>query len=105
MRVTATRERLPLGTSVRRGECGGLARGNAARSSLPGYAFGSVTAAVALPATAWSVQPTANPANAASQLNGLACRAPGACTAVGARSRPPDSHGAYGSATLAEAKP
>ena len=55
--------------------------------------------------TAWSVQPTANPANAGSQLNGVACHAPGTCTAVGDNSSPPDSHGSYGSATLAEAEP
>ena len=53
--------------------------------------------------TAWSVQPTASPANAASQLNGLACRAPRTCTAVGVSAGAPGSHG--GSATLAEAEP
>jgi hypothetical protein len=53
--------------------------------------------------TAWSVQPAASPANAGSQLNGVACRAPGTCTAVGVSGGAPDSHG--GSATLAEAKP
>jgi hypothetical protein len=52
--------------------------------------------------TAWSVQPTASPANAGSQLNGVACRAPKTCTAVGVSAGTPDSHG--GTATLAEAE-
>jgi len=64
---------------------------------------GQQTLAEVWDGTAWSLQPTANPANAASQLNGVACRAPRACTAVGVSAGAPDSHG--GSATLAEAEP
>jgi hypothetical protein len=55
--------------------------------------------------TSWSVQPAITPNGADSFLAGVACSAPGVCTAVGSTTTKIGNLGESASKTLAEAEP